>query len=102
MTLPGLPGALAVPRFCRGCRRPVPTGVVYDGYGEQCARDRGLIPPKLRIARPKSTAEQGPGLLAFLPVSVPDNEEPDDESEPTTPQTCTDSDESGPISRADI
>ncbi|WBB94215.1 hypothetical protein [Verrucosispora sp. WMMC514] len=93
MTLPGLPSALPVPRRCRCCRRLVPSGVLYDGLGEKCARRAGLLPPKLRrVVRRRPTAEQGPGLLAFLPATALDDE-PGDEPDPTEPQTCTHSDE---------
>ncbi|MFY1595461.1 hypothetical protein [Micromonospora sp. WMMD737] len=81
MTLPGLPGVLAVPRRCRGCRQPVPTGRTWDGYGEKCAEKRGLIPRKVRVRRRKTTPDVGPGLLGFLNAASPLTEGDDVDAE---------------------
>ncbi|MCX5066628.1 hypothetical protein OOJ91_12140 [Micromonospora lupini] len=92
MTTPLLPAGPL--RRCRCCHRPVPSGPMYDGYGEKCAEKRGLIPRSIRLRRPKTTTDGGPGLLGFLPGAVaPEEGDPDDEPEPTLAQTCTESDE---------
>lgn len=63
MTLPLLPGA--PPTRCRCCHRPIPTGKAYDGYGEHCARQRGLLPPRIPTPRANPT-QDGPDLLDLL------------------------------------
>ncbi|MET8278255.1 hypothetical protein [Micromonospora sp. NPDC005174] len=63
MTLPLLPDA--PPAECRNCGHKVPTGRLYDGLGEKCARDVGLLPP----ATPRVTGydgQDGPNLLDIL------------------------------------
>ena len=63
MTLPLLPDA--PPAECRNCGHKVPTGRLYDGLGEKCARDSGLLPP----ATPRVTGhdgQSGPDLLDLL------------------------------------
>jgi hypothetical protein len=52
------------PARCRCCHRPIPTGKAYDGYGETCARQRGLLPP--RIPRPATDRQDGPDLFDLL------------------------------------
>ncbi|MEU3452146.1 hypothetical protein ABZ671_00685 [Micromonospora sp. NPDC006766] len=67
MTTPLLPGP--APAYCRGCHTVVPTGRLYGGYGEKCARKRGLIPTRRRIRRVRVTtprATPGPTLLDLL------------------------------------
>lgn len=64
--LPAPPTPARVVR-CRCCHRPVPTGRTWDGYGEKCARGRGLIPPPApRIPAPRGPQQDGPDLLDLL------------------------------------
>lgn len=62
MTTPLLPEP--APVRCRRCRHPVTAGRLYDGYGEECARQLGLLPP--HIPRPRSEQPDGPTLLDLL------------------------------------
>ncbi|MFI2663250.1 hypothetical protein [Micromonospora carbonacea] len=39
----------------------MPTGVLHDGLGETCARQRGILPP--RIPRPRTPEQDGPDLF---------------------------------------
>lgn len=83
MTVPLLPAGPL--RRCRCCHRPVPSGPLYDGYGEKCAEKRGLIPAKVRLPSRRSTAgERGPDLLGLLrraaPLTEGDGEEDEDAS----------------------
>lgn len=59
MTTPLLPGPR--PTRCRCCHRPIKVGPVIDGYGETCARQRGLLPP--HIPKPRSEGQDGPDLF---------------------------------------
>lgn len=55
------------PRRCRGCHRPVPVGPTYDGYGESCAGDRGLIPRAVRLPTPRTAPDDNePNLLDLI------------------------------------
>ncbi|MEV2239499.1 hypothetical protein [Micromonospora sp. NPDC049891] len=60
MTLPLLPGH--PPAYCRGCHRPIPVGPVIDGYGIECARQRGLTPPT-SPRMPDILPQDGPSLF---------------------------------------
>lgn len=48
-------------RRCRCCHRPIKVGPVIDGYGATCARQRGLLPP--RIPAPRAAEQDGPDLF---------------------------------------
>lgn len=80
MTTPLLPGPPA--RRCRCCRRLIRVGPVIDGYGIECARRRGLIPPA--VSKPDSAPQDGPDLLGWRTESAPQNDDqitdPDDSS----------------------
>ncbi|GLY20481.1 hypothetical protein [Micromonospora sp. NBRC 101691] len=52
------------PVRCRRCHHPVTKGRLYDGYGEECARQLGLLPP--HIPMPRSEQPDGPTLLDLL------------------------------------
>lgn len=47
---------------CRGCHRPCRHGT-YDGYGPRCAQERGLIPRRVRLPRPRGGRQDGPDLF---------------------------------------
>ena len=66
MTTPLLPGP--APVYCLDCHRLVEKGPVIGGYGPECARKRGLLPPHTpRIPSPRSPAEvEGVDLLDLL------------------------------------
>lgn len=47
---------------CRGCHRVCRHGTV-QGYGPRCAAERGLIPPRVRVPRPRGETADGPDLF---------------------------------------
>lgn len=66
-TIPGLiPATARPPVWCR-CGKPVPRGVLVDGWGPVCAAKRGLTPPgsvRLRVPSIAHVAAQaGPDLF---------------------------------------
>lgn len=87
-------------RRCRGCHRPVPSGPMYDGYGEDCAEQRGLIPPKVRVPRGRSTAgATGLGLLGLLRGTVTLTEGDGDGDEDADPEVTGEFEATAPPGR---
>lgn len=63
------------PPHCRGCYHPVPTGVLYDGYGPVCAERRGLLPKRVRVRAPARTGAGEPVLDGLVELMDEINEE---------------------------
>lgn len=56
--LPGPP-----PAVCGDCGHKVPTGRLYHGLGPKCARQQGLLPPRIPRPRAGHTTPNGPALF---------------------------------------